>query len=216
MLASPALPYRRTSFNCRIQRHFAFAVCAAGLSALPASAQFDMGAPNTVVVHFDKTLLVSRSTPTLQVVVNPMIAKGSSIHDGTFAALKELGADYVRYVPWNPYPKLSVAELEPPKDGKTSWDFSLIDPYTKDFLAATEGHSPVMNFSTIPTWMFKIDKPVTYPSDPNQVVWNYTQGVEPVDPTNKQIGEYIGRLVAWYANGGFTDELGMEHKSGYH
>jgi hypothetical protein len=202
--------------NSRIQRHFAFAVCVAGLSALPASAQFDMGMPNTVVVHFDKTLLVSRSTPTLQVVVNPMIAKRSSIHDGTFAALKELGADYVRYVPWNPYPKLSVAELEPPKDGKTSWDFSLIDPYTKDFLAATEGHSTVMNFSTIPTWMFKTDKPVTYPSDPNQVVWNYTQGVEPVDPTNKQIGEYIGRLVAWYTNGGFTDELGKEHKSGYH
>jgi hypothetical protein len=62
----------------------------------------------------------------------------------------------------------------------------------------------------------KIDKPVTYPSDPNQVVWNYTLGVEPVDPTNKQIGEHIGRLVAWYTNGGFTDELGTEHKSGYH
>jgi len=111
-----------------------------------------------------------------------------------------------------------VAELDPPTSDKTSWDFSLIDPYTKDFLEATEeqGHSTVMNFSTIPTWMFKTDKPVTYPADPNQVVWNYTQGAEPIDPTNKQIGDYMGRLVSWYTQGGFTDELGKEHKSGYH
>jgi hypothetical protein len=193
-------------------------VCTALLSTMQAAGQFPRTPPNTVVVDFTKTLMVSKSTPTLQVVVNPMIAKGSPIHDGTFGALKDLGADYVRYVPWNPYPKLSVAELDPPTSDKTSWDFSLIDPYTKDFLEATEeqGHSTVMNFSTIPTWMFKTDKPVTYPADPNQVVWNYTQGAEPIDPTNKQIGDYMGRLVSWYTQGGFTDELGKEHKSGYH
>ena len=141
-------------------------VCTALLSTMQAAGQFPRTPPNTVVVDFTKTLMVSKSTPTLQVVVNPMIAKGSPIHDGTFGALKDLGADYVRYVPWNPYPKLSVAELDPPTSDKTSWDFSLIDPYTKDFLEATEeqGHSTVMNFSTIPTWMFKTDKPVTYPA----------------------------------------------------
>jgi hypothetical protein len=187
------------------------------LWAVHAKGQLSTTSPNTIVVDFSSTVLVSKSTPTLQVVVNPMIANGSPIHDGTFAALKDLGADYVRYVPWNPYPKLSVAELEAPGSDKTSWDFSLIDPYTRDFLAATEeqGHSTVMNFSTIPAWMFKTDKPVTYPSDPMQVVWNYTQGTEPVDPTNKQIGEYFARLVSWYTLGGFTDELGKEHKSGY-
>jgi len=100
--------------------------------------------------------------------------------------VKELGADYVRYVPWLPYPKLGVAELEPPTPQKTSWDFSLIDPMTKDFLAATEGHSPVMNFSTMPTWLFKTDKPVTYPADPNQVFWDYTQGTEMRDPPAKK------------------------------
>ena len=180
------------------------------LCAAHAKGQLSTTPPNTIVVDFSSTVLVSKSTPTLQVVVNPMIAKGSPIHDGTFAALKDLGADYVRYVPWNPYPKLSVAELEAPGSDKTSWDFSLIDPYTRDFLAATEeqGHSTVMNFSTIPAWMFKTDKPVTYPSDPMQVVWNYTQGTEPVDPTNKQIGEYFARLVSWYTLGGFADEIG--------
>jgi hypothetical protein len=64
----------------------------------------------------------------------------------------------VRYVPWLSYPKLGVAELEPPADGKTSWDFSLIDSMTINFLEATKGHPATLNFSTIPQWMFKNDK----------------------------------------------------------
>ncbi len=169
-----------------------------------------------LTVDWSKTESISRSTPTLQVVVNPMLRQGSPIHDRTFAALKALQADYVRYVPWLPYPRLAVAELEPPTPGKTAWDFSLIDPMTKDFLAATEGHSTVMNFSTIPTWLFKTDKPVTYPSDPNQVYWNYTQGSELRDSSGKALGDYYARLVSWYTRGGFTDENGVKHNSGYH
>src|SRR5215467_12888141 len=76
-------------------------------------------------------------------------------HDNAFQALKDLGAEYVRYVPWLPYPKLGVAELEPPKDGKTSWDFTYIDPMTIDFLEAVKGHSSILNFSTIPQWMYQ-------------------------------------------------------------
>ena len=173
-------------------------------------------APSTVTIDWDKTVVTSRSTPTLQVVVNPMTLPGSPIHDGAYGALKDLGAEYVRYVPWLPYPKWAVAELDPPTATKTSWDFSLIDPQTKDFLAATEGHTTILNFSTMPTWMFKTPKPVPYPADPNQVVWDYTQGNEALDPTNKQIGDYYARLVSWYAKGGFTDELGKRHDSGYH
>jgi hypothetical protein len=130
--------------------------------------------------------------------------------------VKELGADYVRYVPWLPYPRLGVAELEPPTAQKTSWDFSLIDPMTTDFLAATEGHPTVMNFSTIPAWLFKTDKPVTYPADPTQVTWDYTQGTELRDATGKELGDYYARLVSWYVNGGFTDENGVRRNSGYH
>lgn len=170
----------------------------------------------TVKVDWKKTVIVSKSTPTLQVVVNPMLRQGSPIHDGTFAALKDLGADYVRYVPWLPYPRLAVAELEPPTKDKTSWDFSVIDPMTKDFLSATEGHSTIMNFSTMPAWLFKTDKPVTYPADPNQVYWDYTQGTELRDPSGKELGDYYARLVSWYTKGGFTDELGKQHTSGYH
>jgi hypothetical protein len=138
------------------------------------------------------------------------------MHDASFAAVKALGADYVRYVPWLPYPKLVVAELEPPAAGKTSWDFSLIDPMTKDFFDSTDGHTRILNFSTIPAWMFKTAKPVTYPADPDQVVWDYTQGTELRDPTGKELGDYFARLVSWYAKGGYTDENGVRHESGFH
>lgn len=170
----------------------------------------------SVTIHWDKTTVVSRTTPTLQVVVNPPLRPGDPLSAASYKAIKELGADYVRYVPWLPYPRLAVAELEPPTPQKTSWDFSVIDPMTRDFLAATEGHSPVMNFSTMPAWLFKTEKPVTYPADPNQVEWNYTQGTELRDPSGKQLGDYYARLVSWYVNGGFTDENGVRHNSGYH
>lgn len=198
---------------------YAFLYCAAlfaifGVS-LPCSAQ-PTTQPPAVTVDWSKTVLVSRSTPTLQVVVNPMLRRGSPIHDAAFDAVKKLGADYVRYVPWLPYPKLGVAELEPPTAAGTSWNFSLIDPMTKDFLNATEGHSTIMNFSTMPAWLFKTAKPIAYPSDPYKVFWDYTKGTELKDPSGKELGDYYRRLVSWYTRGGFTDENGKYHTSGYH
>jgi hypothetical protein len=171
---------------------------------------------NQVKVDWSKQIAVSKSTPTLQVVVNPMLLRGAKMHDGSFAALHALGADYVRYVPWLPYPRQAVAELEPPKDGKASWDFQYIDPTLDDFMKATDGHSVILNFSTIPAWMFKTDKPVTYPSDPNQVVWNYTQGTELRDPSCREAADYYARLISWYTKGGLTDEYGKWHESGHH
>jgi len=198
----------------RISSH-SFAFLAAAICALTASALPAQQLP-PLTIHWDKVTLVSKTTPTLQVVVNPPLRPGQQLGTASYKAVKELGADYVRYVPWLPYPRLAVAELEPPTPQKTSWDFSLIDPMTKDFLAATDGHSTILNFSTIPQWLFKTDKPATYPTDPNAVVWNYEQGTELRDPTGKELGDYYARLVSWYANGGFTDENGARRNSGYH
>ena len=188
-------------------------VLAVALFTLSAAAQEPL---QKIEINWDKVVILSKSTPTLQVVTNPMLNRGSPIHDGSFAALKALGADYVRYVPWLPYPKIAVAELDAPTKEKTSWDFTYIDPVTKDFLDATEGHSTIINFSTIPAWMFKTGQPVKYPDDPNQVFWKYTQGTELRDPTGKELGDYYGRLVSWFTKGGFTDENGKRHESGYH
>jgi hypothetical protein len=209
-----AIVFRRRMVNLPLSGKNLLILLVLCIPTVLARAQNDQQA--TVNINWNKTIIVSKSTPTLQVVTNPMLNPGSPIHDGAFSALKDLGADYVRYVPWLPYPKIAVAELEPPTKDGTSWDFTYIDPVTKDFLAATEGHSTIINFSTIPAWMFKTDKPVQYPSDPNQVFWNYTQGTELRDPSGKELSDYYGRLVSWYTKGGFTDENGKQHVSGYH
>ena len=198
--------------------------CAVGIACLlffSLSLPADLSAAqqqNSVKIEVDwnKEIGISKSTPTLQVVVNPLLRAGSPIHDAVFANLKDLNADFVRFVPWLPYPKLGVAELTAPTSEHTSWDFSLIDPLTIDFLQATAGHPVILNFSTAPAWLFKTEKPVEFPDDPNQVAWNYTQGTELQDPTGRQLADYYARLVNWYTNGGFSDENGTWHASGHH
>ena len=162
-------------------------------------------------IRWDAVSQVSKTTPTLQVVVNPPLRRGSAIHDSAFRALHDLGAEYVRYVPWLPYPKLAVAELEP-----GVWDTSLIDPMTIDFFNSTEGHATILNFSTIPAWLFKTDKPVTYPADPDEATWNYTQGKDLREGGLQDLADYFARLVSWYAKGGFTDRQGKQHASNFH
>ncbi len=185
------------------------------IAALPTFAQ-SQGDRLALTAKWDHVTSESKTTPTLQVVVNPPLRRGTPVHDNAFQTLHDIGADYVRYVPWLPYPRLAVAEMQPPSGGKTFWDFSLIDPMTIDFLEATKGHSVVVNFSTIPQWMYKTEKPVAYPDDPNKPVWDYEQGTELRDPTCKEVADYYARLLSWYTKGGFTDELGKRHESGYH
>ena len=60
-----------------------------------------------LTIHWDKVERVSKTTPTLQVVVNPPLRRGTPVHDNAFGALHDLRADYVRFVPWLPYPKLA-------------------------------------------------------------------------------------------------------------
>jgi hypothetical protein len=170
----------------------------------------------SVKLAWDNVLTVSKTTPTLQVVVMPPLRRGSKIHDRVFEALRDLGAEDVRYVPWLPYPKLAVAELEPPTPDHTSWDFSLIDPMMEDFMNAQAGHSVIINFSTIPQWMFKTQQPVPYPADPDEITWTYEHGKDLRDPSRNELAQYYARLVSWYTQGGFTDEAGKRHESGHH
>jgi len=167
----------------------------------------------TISVDWNKLEHISTTTATLQVVVNPPLRPGSPIHDRAWNALRHLRADDVRFVPWYPYPKLGVAELTPPSEGKTSWDFSLLDPLTIDFFQATAGHPVMLNFSTIPQWMFKTTEPVHLPQDPDVAVWNYEQGTDLRDPSGKEVADYYARLASWYTRGGFTDEFGRRHDS---
>lgn len=186
-------------------------LCAA---IMPATAQ--QKAPQRLSIDWTKTLRLSITTPTLQVVVNPKLQPGEVVRSEAYKALRDLNLQYARYVPWFPYPHMAVPELSPPGTTKTFWDFRLVDPPAVDFLQATAGRNSYMNFSTIPAWMFKTQAPVPVPADPNHADFDYNHGTELVDPTGKQLSDYYGRIASWYVKGGFTDERGAFHNSGHH
>ena len=93
---------------------------AIALTLLTIATHAQTPAPDTVTADWGQTQMISKTTLTLQVVVNPPLRRGTSMHDSIFAALHALACDYVRYVPWLPYPRLGVAELQPPTHEKTS------------------------------------------------------------------------------------------------
>src|SRR5680860_117193 len=149
-----------------------------------------MCAQETVGIDWDRVEHISKTTPTLQLVENPKVRPSSSIHKEIFKALKDLNADFVRYVPWFPYPKMAVAELKAPTKDETFWNFTYLDSTMNAFMEATKGHPVVINFSTTPAWMWKTDSIVEYPENPYEPTWTYNQGTELRDSTMKELTGY--------------------------
>ncbi|MGD0578641.1 MAG: glycosyl hydrolase family 39, partial [Bryobacteraceae bacterium] len=172
--------------------------------------------PPAITVDWSRTVAKSRTELSIQVCPEPPLRRGYPIHDQLWKALREMKSNGARIQFWHPYPRLGVAELEPPRDGATAWDFSLIDPIVLDFVAASEGRPVMFNFSTLPQWMFRTPQPVPYPKDPDEITWKYTQASELRDPSLKEIVDYYHRLASWYIKGGFSDEAGKWHESGHH
>lgn len=177
----------------------------------------------------------SRTVTTLQVVSNPILDRtfvapnGTSfrnpIHDNAWASLKALQADLVRFVPWFPYPKKSVAELDAPSKSKTrrtSWDFSHILPQLEDFMDAVYGqnHTVVLNFATQPCWLFGDAENKTqncsYPENPDESFFGYVRGNRKnlLDPSGETLASYFGRLLSYIVKGEFVDEDGVKHTGG--
>ncbi|OQO93950.1 hypothetical protein B1813_05410 [Saccharomonospora piscinae] len=167
-----------------------------------------------VVVDWDTPAATSRTELTTHVWTAPPLRRGSPIHDKAFAALRDLKANHVRLLPWWSSPRLSVPELDPPADGRTSWDFGNLDPFVDDFLDSAQGRPVVANFATIPTWMFDTPEPVRLADDPAAIHWNYEQGTEFRDPTLTEVADHFERIGRWYLDGGFTDQFGVRHESG--
>jgi len=173
--------------------------------------------PLKIQAHWDQVIRVSQTTPSLMMGAGPALWRGSPIHDKVFQAIKDLGADDVRYAGGGyVYPYYGVAEMAPPTATTTSWDFSKSDPLVEDVMNALEGHPVVLNFTTIPAWMFKQTEPLRYPTDPTQVCWDCARGKELRDPTYREVADYFARVVSWHVKGGFTDELGKWHASAHH
>jgi hypothetical protein len=163
--------------------------------------------------------------PSLQVVAHAALLRDSPLHDKLFAALSALDVSHVRYVPWQPTPLLGVAALDPPTATTTSWNFTLLDEHFLDVWNAVEGGTTnlgekmIPNFSTPPAWLYGMswshNTECTYANHCTER--GYEKGTAPASAHGglDALGEYYGRLLAWYTKGGFVDELGVEHKSGH-
>jgi hypothetical protein len=73
------------------------------------------------------------------------------------------------------------------------------------------GHAVMMNFSTIPQWMFLTPHTLFYPSDPERTSWSYTQGIDRHDPILGELARYYSRVISWHTQDGFRDEDGKFH-----
>ena len=182
------------------------------------AAQRDEGSEVTIDVDWSGITGVSKTLLTVQVCPEPPMRRGAAIHDQWIAALRNLNMFYARLQPWAPFPKLSIAELDPPRDGHTSWDFSSIDPFVLDFYAAQQGRPIILN-PAIPAWLF-VEPPHQYPVDPDEMDWNYEfrpdVGKQFRDPAFRETADYFRRFAEWYVRGEFTDEYGKTHRSGHH
>lgn len=203
---------RSLSFLARHRLH----VLVASHILLAATAAFAQANPPQLSVDWKTITGTTRTTITLQVVENPPLRPGSSLHDAAWANLAALHTDMTRLALWYPYPRLAVAELQPPTPANTSWNFAAIDPIVSDFFRATNGHSSVFTMSTLPTWMFQDSGPVSVPASTDEAAWGYEAGTQLRDPTGKEAAEYYARVAAWYTAGGFLDEHGTQHHSGHH
>jgi len=174
-------------------------------------------APIELSMDWGSAVATSKTTISVQVCPEPPLRRGHPLHTRLFESLRGLGAEYARLQPWHPYPKLSVAELHPPKDGRASWDFTLIDPIVEDFMAAAQGRPVIVTFGTVPAWMFNTGTADIIPENPDEIAWTYSTGPHFTDfeSTVKLFAAYQARLAAWYLKGGFEDEYGQWHASGH-
>ncbi len=168
-----------------------------------------------VGVAWDEVTATSSTVLTTHLWAAPPLRRESPIHDRAFAALRDLKADYARFLPWFSHPVLSVPALEAPTEHSTSWDFSRLDPFVEDFVAAAEGRPVVANFATIPHWMFTNGDQIEVSPDVDTIHWTYEQGSDFRDETLAEVDDYFYRDASWYIAGGFTDELGVWHESGH-
>lgn len=198
-----------------------------------------MGPVHGVAITVDWSAWKTVSTAaTVEVDVMPFL--GRTPEGGPFSAyyeaLSNLGADFVRFSPWFPYPRVAVAELTPSDctstKPATNWNSTLFDGVVRDFMAAVCGPSAVLNsscthsvaqqLSTMPAWLYKGQYPRPAGSVPADA-WEYNSfdayswnAAELVDETCEEMAAYVARVVAHYTRGGHHDACGHWHPSGFH
>jgi hypothetical protein len=188
--------------------------------------------PIRVHVKWDSTVSVLKTVPT--VFVNPQ-PPGKPGPDEALRQIKELGARHMRFQPL-PSPLTQVIpELRPPTSTSTSWDFTAMDAVTVPFLEAMGDLDPVVCIPETPQWMHENFDAAKFE---RESVLYETAAVDYdglslpllkeaqsalaqsfkhklIDPSGEQLAGYHARIVSWYTQGGFVDELGHRHLSGH-
>lgn len=167
-------------------------------------------------VDWSATPIVTHTTPTCQVVVEPPMWPGSKIRETQLHWLSELGeqASPVFWQSWFVYPHSGVAQLQP-----GVWDFSQITPLVQDMLNATQGRQLCLQFGTVPQWMMAGapgERRWDYGTEKwnETLTWDYNNGAH--DFRNlTQVAEYFANFMAYYTAGGFTDSRTGQHYDGF-
>jgi hypothetical protein len=123
-----------------------------------------------ISADWSKVIGLSTANASIEVWVEPPLRRGYSIHDQLFGALRALSADYAHFQPWSVFPRLAVAELKPPTNGKAFWDFSLMDPIAEDFMQATAKHPVIFDIGTLPDRMFRSKTPVVLSDNADEAI----------------------------------------------
>ena len=99
----------------------------------------------------------------------------------------------------------------------TYWNFTLPDQMMLDYWRAVDGEArpQIPNFSTPPSWLYSnttwaYNGPCTGDGPDHCTYGGYEQGPAPASARGgvDALGDYYGRLLAWYTRGGFHDEYG--------
>jgi hypothetical protein len=202
----------------RVGTLFVISVVLAAVAA-PAFEQKGPAAADAVAVSakWNTVERVSNTIPTTQHLANAFTLRSNPLNKTLLKDLRDLHTNDTRLQLWYSVPNQVVAELKEPTSTETFWNFKYMDPVVIDYFANTSDRHHV-NIGTIPRWMFNVP-PAEIPADPAATFYGYIQGTKGdllKDPTGKQFADYQARLYEWYSRGGFTDEIGKYHKSGYH
>ena len=245
---------------------FAFALFASAANipagAQPASASASASGPGAAALHqmvvepidwAAAPLIVASTASTVEVDVMPFLSRTrpacekagtctAGPFDAYYEALQNLGAEYVRYSPWYPYPLVVVTELSPPDctpaRPATNWNSTNFDAIMADFMSAVCGpdaasgkckHSVVQQLSTMPSWLYvngtdpktgisqdPWEYKVVHPTDSYFGFTDYNKGTKLKDESCKPMAAYMARVVGHYTSGGHHDTCGHWHPSGLH
>jgi hypothetical protein len=71
--------------------------------------------PFVIEVNWSAADYLLHTAQSLQIVTNPLVSSQfSPISKQIFTSLAQLNAEYTRFAAWFPYPKMAVAEMDPP------------------------------------------------------------------------------------------------------